>query len=289
MKEFKAAVINDLQCPYHDPDAVDVAAQIIRDHKVDVLDLNGDIFDFFNLSAHPNVKTDINEHTAVEFQGELDRGFKLVSDLVEETKPNRVHWKNGNHEFRLLRAIANADIATKKILELKVVRNAYSYPSLFRFDELPVPVVFAGEYPKGLWIHPDLPPDKNVWVEHGYVARKKSGFTASALLEERMSSAICGHCERLAYLWRHVNGDRNFFAIENGNLSMLGVPGVGDGVYFGVPLSEPDYRNSQQGLTLLTYTGGEWFPEVIRIVRGKAFHNGKLYESRVTKRTHKKK
>ena len=173
----------------------------------------------------------------------------------------------------------------KKILELKVVRNAYSYPSLFRFDEFPVRVRFAGEYPNGLWLHPSLPSHDNVWVEHGYVARKHSGFTANALLNERFSSAICGHCERLAGpLWTHKVGDRSLFAIENGNLSILGVPGSGDGLYAGVPHSVPDFMNHTQGFSLLVYVNGQWYPQTVRIVRGEAWWNGQLYQSRVRKR-----
>lgn len=282
MEEFRAAIINDLQIPYHDPRALDVAQQIIRDFGPDVLDENGDIFDFLNLSRYPTVKTPMNERMACEFESEIERGIAIQQAFVAETKPKRIHRKNGNHEWRLLRAISNADANAKKILELKVVRQAYSYPSLFRFNELPVKVKFAGEYPNGLWLHPKLPPDKNVWVEHGYVARKKSGFTANALMEERMCSVICGHCEKLAGpLWRHVVGDRNIFAIENGNLSILGVPGAGDGLYQGVPHSVPDYMNHTQGFSLLVYASGEWWPQTVRITNGKAWWNGKLYQSRV--------
>lgn len=282
--EFKAAVINDLQIPYHDPDALDVATQIIRDFQPEVVDLNGDIFDFLNLSRWSGVRTQLNESTAIEFESEIERGVEIVNKFVAEVKPERIHWKNGNHEFRLLRAIANADAQAKKILELKVVRAAYSYPSLFRFEEMGTKVVFAGEYPNGSLIHPGLPTEQNVWIEHGYVARKKSGFTANALMEERMCSVICGHCEKLAGpLWRQVNGGRTFFAIENGNLSLLGVPGLGDGQYFGVPHSVPGYMNHTQGLSLLVHTGGHWYPQTVRIVAGQAYWNGKLYKSRVSK------
>lgn len=283
LPEFKAAVINDLQCPLHDPDAVDVGQQIIRDFgPVDVLDLNGDITDLMSLSRYPNAKTELNEKMVVELESEIDRTFRLVKGIVDETRPKRIHWKNGNHEWRLLRAIANADLQARKILELKVVRDSYSYPALFKFKDLGVPVKFAGEYPKGLWLHPKLPAEKNVWVEHGYVSRKKSGFTANALMEERMCSVICGHCEKLAGpLWRHVIG-RDYFAIENGNLSRIGVPGLGDGLYSGVPHSEPDFLNHTQGFSLLVFADGKWFPQTIRISRGTTWWNDKLYKSRLT-------
>ena len=281
-KVFRAAVINDLQVPYNDRDAVDVARQIIRDFgPVDVLDLNGDIFDLLNLSRFPNARTELNERMACELESEIERGVELMKDFVEETKPKRLHLKAGNHEWRLLRTISNADQNAKKILELKAVREAYAYPNLFKFNELGVPVKFAGEYPRGLWLHPELPNHENVWIEHGYVARKKSGYTCTAVMEERMSSVIVGHCEKLAMLWRHVNGDRNLFAVENGNLSILGVPGIGDGLYSGVPHSVPDYMNHTQGFTLLTHVESQWFPELIRVVRGKAWWGGKLYKSRL--------
>lgn len=285
MEEFRAAITGDWQVPYVDRDAVDVATQIIKAFRPKKLVFNGDIFDLLNLSRFPNVKTELNERTAIEFESEIDTGVAMVKAMVKETKPEQVHWLNGNHEWRLLRAIANADHAAKRILELKVVRKSYSYPSLFRFDEIGVPVHFVGEYPKGTWLHPSLPAGENVWIEHGYVARKKSGFTANALMEERMCSVICGHCHRAALLWRHVNGNRNLFAVEGGGLSILGTPGEGDGMYFGTPHSEPDYMNSTQGFTLATYAEGRWWPELIRIHGGRALWRGKMWTSRVKKTT----
>lgn len=283
MSEFRTAVINDLQIPYEDADAVDVAAQIIRDYKPEVLDLNGDILDLLNLSKFPGIKTKFNETVAVEFESELDRSVSLLKTFVKETKPGRIHWKNGNHEFRILRAVAGADRQAKAILELKAIRDAYAAPNLFRFSELSAPVKFAGEYPNGLWLHPDLPPDKNVWVEHGYSVAAKAGYTASALQEKRMSSVVIGHVHRASLAWKHVNGDRDFFMLENGGLSILGVPKDGDGMYFGSPYSVADYMNSTQGFSLITYADKRWWPELIRIHRGAAMWRGKLYKSRIKK------
>lgn len=283
MSEFRAGIFSDVQVPFHDRDAVDVAVQILRDFKPHTLFSNGDLWDIFNLSRFPNVKTAINEKFADDLDGEIDRGVKLLQHIVKTVKPERLLVNNGNHEWRLMRAITGASGNEKKLLELRLLRDAYSYPKLFRFDELGVPVKFAGEYPKGQWLHPDLPNHDNVFVEHGYVARKKSGYTVTALMEDRMSSVICGHCERLCLLWRHVNGDRNLWGVEGGNLSILGVPGLGDGLYSGIPHSVPDYTNHTQGITLATHVSGEWFPQLIRIVRGKALWNNKLYVSRVKK------
>lgn len=283
-KPWKAGIFSDVQVPFHCRDACDVATQILRDFKPHTLFSNGDFWDIFNLSRFPNAKTSINEKFADDLDGEIDRGHKLLQHIVNQVQPERLLINNGNHEWRIMRAISNASGNEKKLLETRLLRDAYSYPKLFRFDELGVPVKFAGEYPRGQWLHPDLPNHENCWIEHGYVARKKSGYTCTSLMEDRMSSVICGHCERLALIWRHVNGDRSLFGVEGGNLSILGVPGDGDGLYSGIPHSVPDYTNHTQGITLLTYADGHWFPEIVRIVRGVSCWNGKVYRSRVKKK-----
>lgn len=281
MSEFRAAIVNDLQVPYHCVDAIDVCKQIVRAFKPEVLDLNGDVLDLLNLSKFPGVRTAQNEKTAVTFQEEVDNGLTIIKDFVTYTRPERVHWKNGNHEARLMRAVADAKSGSKGLLELKSIRDAYSVPALFRFSELPVPVRFAGEYPAGLWLHPDLAPDKNVWVEHGYQVAAKTGYTASSVQEKRQSSVVVGHVHRLNLGWKHVNGSRDYFMIENGGLSILGTPQKGDGMYFGAPYSVADYMNSTQGFTLLTYHHSEWWPELIRIKDGAAMWRGKKYTSRL--------
>lgn len=281
MSEFRAAIINDPQIPYHDADALDIAKQIIRAFKPDVLDLNGDMMDLLNLSKFPGVRTASNEKVALTFQDEVDKGLGIIKDFVEYTRPERVHWKNGNHEARLMRAVADSKPGAKGLLELKSIRDSYSVPALFRFHELAAPVHFAGEYPAGLWLHPNLPADKNVWVEHGYQVAAKTGYTASSVQEKRQSSVLVGHVHRLNLGWKHVNGDRDFFMIENGHLSILGTPQIGDGMYFGAPYSVADYMNSTQGFSLLTHTAGEWWPELIRIKNGTAMWRGKKYTSRL--------
>jgi len=281
--DFRAMVVNDLQCPLHDQRAFDVACQVGADFKPDVLDINGDWFDLLSLSTYGGIRS-LNEKTVVDFDSELERGISLAKTMIKAVKPKRVHWKNGNHEFRFVRAFTRiSDAAAKAIVNSQRLKHIYDYRNLFDFDSFGVKVTYAGDYPNGLWLHPTLPPDQNVWVEHGYIARKNSGYTATALVQERGTSVIVGHCERLALIWKHSVGDRNYFGIENGNLSLIGVPPSGghtngQGLYFGVPHSVPDFMNHQQGMSLLTHNG-EWFPELIRISKGKAVYAGKTYKS----------
>lgn len=283
--DLKAAVINDLQIPRHDPLAVEVATQIIADFKPDILDLNGDQTDFISLSAYPSIKVAPDE-TICELSEEIERTNTILRDIVKRTKVKRVKWKNGNHEWRLLRALSQvSDTRVKKILELTGVKKAWSYESLFEFGKMGAKVEFAGEYPNGSWLHPQLPPDQNVWVEHGYTASKNSGYTVINKMRERGCSVIVGHCEKLAGpLWEHKVGNRSWFGIENWNLSLIGIPAEGgkmngEGMYMGVPHSQPDYMNHQQGFSLLVYTNGLWHPQTIRIAKGQAYYNGKLYKA----------
>lgn len=286
MAEFRAAIVNDIQYPYHDKRALAVATQVIADFKPDVLDLNGDIFDLLNLSSYPSIKV-LNAKAVADLDSEIEGGVAMAKALVKAVKPKRVHWKNGNHEWRLLRALSRVtESAAKKILELRRMQETWSYPNLFEFDSFPAKVHFAGEYPFGMWLHPNLPPgEANVWVEHGYTASKKAGYTVTNKMDERGCSVIVGHCEKLAGpLWKHVVGNRNFFGIENGNLSLIGVPADGgqsngEGLYQGVPHSQPDYMNHQQGFSLLTYVDGQWFPQTLRIIKGRTFYNGRIYRA----------
>lgn len=281
--DFRAMVVNDLQCPLHDQRAFDIACQVGADFKPDVLDINGDWFDLLNLSTHGSIKS-LNEKTVVDFDSELERGITLAKTMIKAVRPKAVHWKNGNHEFRFVRAFTRiSDAAANKILQSQRLKHIYDYAQLFDFKSFGAKVIYAGDYPNGLWLHPTLPPDQNVWVEHGYVARKKAGYTATAVMEDRQASVIVGHCERLAMVWKHAIGNRNYFGIENGNLSLIGVPASGGksngaGLYFGVPHSVPDYSNHCQGLTLLTHSG-DWFPQPIRIIGGKTSYAGKTYKA----------
>src|SRR6202021_993811 len=109
----------------------------------------------------------LTEKFAEDLDGEIDTGVKLLRHIIDESGAKRFLYNAGNHEWRCARAISNSSGNEKKVLELRVVREAYSSPTLFRFDDLGIPVKFAGEYPRGQWLHPDLPNHENVFVEHG--------------------------------------------------------------------------------------------------------------------------
>ena len=166
-----------------------------------------------------------------------------------------------------------------KILGEKRIADATSIANLLDFEKLRIK--YTGQYPTGTWLK-DLkavPAEKNCYVEHGYQTRKNSGYTASALLTDRMTNTVVGHVERMAVVYKKVVGNRRFFAAEGGNLSRIAEPGKGDKIYAGVPFSEPEFLNHQQGLTIVYHDQGNWFPYVIPIHNGRAVWNGRTFRA----------
>lgn len=271
-----AAVVNDEQTPYHDPAALDVAGQIIEAAKVNLLVQNGDWADMRAISRYPLRNKDPRLFS--ELKNELATSRERFHTWVKGIKPKKVMWLDGNHEFRLHRAFNGIPNAFQ-ILDLPEVDHAMSIPSLFRFAESKIPIEYIGEYPQGAWLRNDLAPEQNVYVEHGYSVRKKPAYTASNLADDRWCSVIVGHCEKLAGpIWTRKLG-RHYFYIENGNMSIIGEPGKGNGIYGGIPHSVPEYMNHTQGFSLLFHDGKDWHPFTIRISKGKAFWDGKLYRA----------
>lgn len=278
--KFKAAVLGDFQVPYHDVAAIDVATQIVRDAKVDVLFINGDFLDLQNLSKFPSMRTNTNTKYLYDLMGEVAVGTEIYKQFVDECAPKRVMHNDGNHEYRAFRALSTSNIRPIGEYLEALVHNPLSTPNLLKFSELSVPVSYR-EYPHGQWLHPDLPLNDNIWIEHGNTVRAKTGYTISALQERRQASVLVNHVHRLSLGWKHVLGNRDFMMIENGHLSILGTPGVGDGMYQGAHHTVADYANSQQGFTMFTHVNGSWHPELIAIKNGFALYNGKSYKSRI--------
>lgn len=284
MKIFKAAIVGDFQIPYHDENAIDVAQQIVRDFAPNVMDYNGDILDLMRLSKFPGIVNDRNEWKQADLETELQLGITTLKSFTKEVSPETIHFKSGNHCARLERTIATAQPNQQAILTLKKIRNIATIENLLELNQLGKNVKFA-KWPNGLWLHPSFGPDENVWVEHGNETASKAGYTVSKISEKRAASAIMGHVHRLSLAWRHLNNDRDRFMIEGGHLSILGTPGEGDDMYFGSPFSVADYLDYQQGFSLVTFVDGKVWPELVRIKNGSALWNGKLYKSRIKKRT----
>jgi hypothetical protein len=273
---------NDQQIPFEDPRAFSVAVQIFADAKLHTLIDNGDWGDYQSLGTHAKGDRD---DLYLPLQLEIKRQRERYAESHKAIKPKVRKFTDGNHEWRIARAFQKDPRLAAKVLEIKFddlritsIRDALSTPGILEFHKFGT--IWAGPYPKGIWLlegGADNP--KNVYVHHGYTARKKSGYTVTGQMDDHWCSQVVGHCERLAGpIWTRRMG-RDFFGIENGNVSMIGEPNLGDGIYAGIPFSDPKLMNHRQGITIIYEDGGELWPFSIRIVNGKAHFNGKLYKA----------
>lgn len=267
-------VWNDQQIPYVDPRAWSVALQIFRDAKLDLLIDNGDFGDFRTLTTRYPVA--YGEKMMSEARGEIDAMRGRLAESHKAIKPKKRRWNSGNHEFRIPRSFW-ASPHGAQMLGIDTIRDAAGIPALLQFHKYGIK--YSGEYPKGTWILGGETPSgpNDCYVVHGMISSKKAGNTANRSLDEMMCNVVVGHCERLAIVWKHAVGWRDYFAIENGNLSLFATPQGAD-ILTNYPFNQPDTMNKQQGITILNHDGNQWWPEVIRIHKGRAWWNGKLYK-----------
>ena len=47
-----SGIINDLHLPFHDPHAVALSLEILKDAECERIYLNGDVMDFYNINSH---------------------------------------------------------------------------------------------------------------------------------------------------------------------------------------------------------------------------------------------
>lgn len=271
----------DQQIPYHDPRAFSVAVQIFSDAKLHSLIYNGDWGDYMDLGTYPKgSRTELYESLKREVQIQAEK----LREAHKSIKPKIAKWNDGNHEWRLWRALTKNPHLAAKVLDLEFpetmlhsIRDAVSIQTMMGLDKLGIK--YSGDYPEGCWLKDGIEDAHNVYVQHGYTARKKSGYTVSGQMDDHWSSQVIGHCERLAGpIWTRKLG-RDYFGIESGNLSLIGEPELGKGIYAGVPHSVPKLMNHRQGISLIAYDAGEFWPFTIRIRDGKAWWNGKLYKA----------
>jgi hypothetical protein len=276
-----AGIWSDQQIPYHDPRAFSVAVQIFADAKLDLLIDNGDWGDYMALATHPKGwRTDAIK----SFREEILMQRELTETSQKAIKPKKRKRNDGNHEWRVQRAFERDPKLARTVLdidfaktEVSSVKEACSIPVLMELRKHGIQ--YSGMYPKGCWLKDGLEPEKNVYVHHGYTARKKAGYTVTGQMDDHWSSQIVGHCERLAGpIWNRRLG-RDFFGIESGNLSLIGEPDLGDDIYAGVPHSDAKLMNHRQGISIIYYDQGQWSPYTIKIRDGRAVWNGKAYKS----------
>lgn len=173
----KFVVLSDIHFPYHDSKALNAVYKFLAQTPTDIIILNGDILDFYDVSSF-----DKNPDRVNSLQKELDLANKFFRRL-RQLSTGRIIFVKGNHEDRLERYL-------RKHPELYSL-DALKLPNLLGLDKYNI------EYKdKGFKLG-------SLKIIHGDMVRKFSAYTARGELEKHDSSGISSHTHRgSAYFYR---------------------------------------------------------------------------------------
>lgn len=181
----KIGVLSDIHFPYHDEVALKAAIDYLVEYKPDTIILNGDILDFYGLSAFDK------DPSKPKMREELEQGRWFIS-AMRQTFPNaQIYYKVGNHEMRL-----------ERWLKLKAPEwlgnEEFEIPILLKFAEHRVHLVEKFTTIKA----------GNLNIIHGH--EYKGGGTvnpARNMYLKTKASVICGHFHRKSeHLTTDING-----------------------------------------------------------------------------------
>lgn len=171
----KAVAINDQHIPYDDTVINELVFDFIRDFKPDIIDVLGDIVDFFQISKF---STDPKRKTTL--QADIDKTHAYLKTLREIAPKAEIELHFGNHLDRLRKYIWN------NAKELDCIRSLH-LPFLLGLDSLGISYIESAEgyRQRGKLV-----------LTHGHVISQDSAMTARRNLNRYGLSVICGHTHR---------------------------------------------------------------------------------------------
>lgn len=197
--------IPDLQIPDHNTKALRALMNFIPDYAPDTVHIMGDLLNMTKASSYEQpVGYDVT------LSDEIEMGKVILKNIVDKCrKANpiaKILYYEGNHEDRLNRYLMRNAQALAD-LEGGDGERVVSLPHLLGLKEMGVK-----------WIpYTEVTRDHDIIVEHGDIARSKSGFTAHGMLDRRGRSGFSVHTHRLALVTRNQSGDEKFW-MECGSL-----------------------------------------------------------------------
>jgi hypothetical protein len=253
--------------PFHERGVLDLALQIATDEQFDEIIFLGDLFDL----------------------AEWSDKFARSPDMLQTTQPALIEASWWLRQFRSVALNANIEILEgnheRRIKDLIIKHMPQAY-QLHRVDNISlntptmsIPYLLALDAMDIKW-H-DYP-DGEVWLndfialEHGKVARARSGATVSNMIVDAQETRICGHIHRFESATKtiHTKDGPRFITVASVGC-MCRIDGV-------VP-AKKKRQNWQQGFAKVEYstkTPMHLITEIPIIERGQVFYNGELYVSR---------
>lgn len=272
-----AVILPDLQIPFHSPEAVDVALQIVRDTKPDKIILLGDSLDLSAWSKYTQ-----KPEWATATQDAIVELHKLLALLRKMSPTADIVVLEGNHDLRMQNNLlqnAQAAYGLKRADDLDGW-PVMSVPYLAAFDQLGVEYIDG--YPANRhWIN------ERLQVRHGDKVRSGAS-TARAVSQDERVSTIFGHIHRIETQYKTVNvyeGGRTSFAHTPGCLCRIdgGVPSVKGGTNIRTGQPVKNYEDWQNGLAVVSYRDGDAPFNLEQVYIDSmggytAMHRGRVYE-----------
>jgi hypothetical protein len=193
--------VGDQQAPFHDQDLHEKFCQWLADYQPSRGVLIGDTIDLPTISRHPDTP---EQDSSV--QECIDIGYQILRDYVESSESTNWVKLEGNHDYRLRRAVID-NLRDFYGIRRGVGRNEIpenpllDVEHLLRLDELGIEFI----RPDGDWKQAQYQVSPYLAARHGWVARKGSGASALATLEHLGYSTVVGHTHRqsLVYKTKH--------------------------------------------------------------------------------------
>jgi len=260
--------VGDQQAPYQDQDLHEKFCQWLADYQPDRGVLIGDTIDLPTISRHPDTP-ELDESV----QQCIDVGYQLIRDYVESSESTSWTKLEGNHDYRLRRAVIDNLRDFYGIRRAKGKNELPESPlldvqNLMRLDELGVEFV----RPNGSWEQAQIEVSPHLAARHGWIAKRGSGASALASLEHLGYSIIVGHTHRqgLVYKTKHdINGKPSTITgVETGCMCR-----IEDGLGYAVA---PDWLNGFA--TAWVWPEGKFKIDLATYVDGVLYYGDKRYE-----------
>lgn len=262
----KVVFVGDQQAPYLNREMHEAFCDFLYDWQPDEGVLIGDTIDFPDISRHPNTP-----EKDVSVQECVDSGYQLLREYREAN--DGVLWQKlaGNHDERLRRFQIDKADRIFGLRRAKVPNDIEEIPvldvgHLLRLDELGINYV----RPNGDYEHEQIKVSPYLAACHGWIARKGSGASALATLEQLGYSVVHGHTHRqsLVHKTRHdIDGMTTVLvACETG--CMCNIDGLGYA-------KAPDWQNGFA--TAEVFSDGTFKLDLATFVEGTLYYRDLRY------------
>ena len=181
-------IISDLQIPFQDNDAVDIACNYLSEKKINCLFINGDFVDFYRLS---NFQKDPRLR---DMEAERQDAVQMLTWLRQRfPKIPIYYYVEANHELRL------ENYMKVKAPELYSM-NLYKIEDILEFNKNNIICLRGYDHCK----------IGKLSIIHGHTVFKSWGSVnpAKTVFDKLKQTALVGHCHKKAeYTWTTLNGE----------------------------------------------------------------------------------